>query len=470
VENKDDYYESEEFQELLNDYEDSLERGMPLFMDAEDLVEIADYYEGLGRRDEADEAIERALEKDPSCPSALSFKVGDALEKGDLAMGHYYLDQITDHDDPEYIYCSAELMLEEGRTKECEKMLRNGLKEQPEEEIENYVLDVLNIYCDWEEWQLAAKWMKLVKATDNDDFREFKGRIHYGMGEFDKSEQVFKQLLDDNPFCLRYWNALASSQFMLGQYKDALESSEYAIAIDASSADALLWKANALYHLGNYEEARDFFHRYSQLTGNDPLGLLNEASCLIAQDRIEEATQMLEKLSVRKDIEPDILSDVHQQLAYCYGEQQQYDQAIAVLELSESPQQSNPQITVQKGDMMLAAGKLEEAEATFHQAINESDDPMKTLLQVIVSLYDNCYLTMAHRMMGKFFSLQGDNGHDGYGYMALFCHDLGKREDYLKYLKLAVAHNLKEAEQALKHLFPKDLEPALYYTYETQQK
>ena len=470
MQDREDYYESEEFQELLNEYESSLEKGLPLFMDAEDLVEVADFYESLGRRDEADVAIEKALEKDPSCPSALSFKVGDALEKGDLAMGHYYLDQIEDHEDPEYIYCNAELMLEEGRTKECDKMLQKELKAQPEDEVDNFVLDVLNIYCDWEEWQLAAKWIKLIKPTDSNDLRELRGRIHYGLGGYEESEQIFKQLLDDNPFNLRHWNALASSQFMLGRYQDALESSEYAIAVDANSTDALLGKANALYHLDRFEEARDFFHRYCQLTDNDPLGVMNEASCLVAMNQIDEATKMLEQLSVRQDIDDDLLSDIHQQLAFCYGEQKQYEQAIAILELSEPSQPSDQQATVLKGHLMLAAGKLDEAEATFHKAINDSSEPMKTLLQVIVSLYDNGYLTMAHKMMGRFFNLQGENGHDGYGYMALFCHDLGYRKEYLKYLKLAVDHNLKETEQALKHLFPKGLEPSLYYTYETQQK
>lgn len=470
MQNKDDYFESEEFQELLSEYESSLEKGMPVFMDAEDLVEIADFYESQGRRDEADEAVEKALERDPACPSALSFKVGDALDKGDLAMAHYYLDQIEDHEDPEYIYCSAELMLEEGHSKECEKMLRKELKGLPEDEVEDFVHDVLNIYCDWEEWQLAAKWLKLIKTKDNGDMLELSGRIHYGMADYEKSEQVFKQLLDDNPFCLKHWNALASSQFMLGHYQDALESSEYAIAIDASSTDALLGKANALYHLGRYEEARDFFHRYSQLTDNSPLGVMNEASCIIAMNQIDEAITMLEKLCVRKDIEPDLLYDIHQQLAFCYGEKQQYEQALAVLDLSDSNQQGDSQATVLKGHLMLAAGRLADAEATFHQAIDNSDDPMGTLLQVIVSLYDNGYLIMAHRMMKKFFNLQGKNGHDGYGYMALFCHDMGLEDDYLKYLKLAVTHNPKEAEQALKHIFPKDVEPSQYYTYATQQK
>ena len=269
---------------------------------------------------------------------------------------------------------------------------------------------------------------------------------------------------------------------MLGHYQDALESSEYAIAIDASSTDALLGKANALYHLGHYEEARDFFHRYSQLTDNSPLGVMNEASCIIAMNQIDEAITMLEKLCVRKDIEPDLLYDIHQQLAFCYGEKQPsvHDKIAGAggfwKDLKDAYDIPYRILVPKSIDGLLLLSIVYRADDGrlygFRTDLPFSLplDPMGTLLQVIVSLYDNGYLIMAHRMMKKFFNLQGKNGHDGYGYMALFCHDMGLEDDYLKYLKLAVTHNPKEAEQALKHIFPKDVEPSQYYTYATQQK
>ena len=39
-----DYFKSEDFQELLSCYEESVESGEPMFLDADDFVDLADYY------------------------------------------------------------------------------------------------------------------------------------------------------------------------------------------------------------------------------------------------------------------------------------------------------------------------------------------------------------------------------------------------------------------------------------------
>ena len=40
----DEYFDSEEFRNILDNYEESAKSGYPLYMDADDLADIADYY------------------------------------------------------------------------------------------------------------------------------------------------------------------------------------------------------------------------------------------------------------------------------------------------------------------------------------------------------------------------------------------------------------------------------------------
>ena len=40
----DNYFESEQFQHLLRSYEDDKANGRPIFMEAEDFVDLGDYY------------------------------------------------------------------------------------------------------------------------------------------------------------------------------------------------------------------------------------------------------------------------------------------------------------------------------------------------------------------------------------------------------------------------------------------
>ena len=49
--------------------------------------------------------------------------------------------------------------------------------------------------------------------------------------------------------------------------------------------------------------------------------------------------------------------------------------------------------------------------------------------------------------------------------MALCCRDLGKYEEFLKYLKKAAEKNPKEAKTVLGGMFPEGLEPGEYYSY-----
>ena len=60
-----EYFESEDFKEILRQYEESVKSGVHIYMDADDLADIADYYHYNNRIDEAEEAISLAMEYNP---------------------------------------------------------------------------------------------------------------------------------------------------------------------------------------------------------------------------------------------------------------------------------------------------------------------------------------------------------------------------------------------------------------------
>ena len=460
----DRYFDSDEFRELLTDYEDALEQGRPVFLDSDELVDIADYYEQSGRPDDADLAIDRALELDPTAPGALSFKVGDALDKGDPAQARYYMDQMADHGAREYIYCQAELLLYEQRDDEADELLRRQLAQTDDDDERNdFILDVADLYGEWDRPELAMQWTERATGRDDDeDYLETKGRNLYGVGRYTESADCYRRLTDINPFEQCYWVGLASAQLALGQDTDALESSEYAIAIDPQSADALVRKANALYRLNRFDEALDFFRRYSQLEPDDLSGQLNQAMCLVSLDKLGEGTEMIEQLIPQIDYDKQLVADAYMELAYAYGEMGRHDDALAALDMTAELPCDHIRADVMKGHIMLAAGKLQQAEDVFRQAVNKSDTPTHTLLQVIVSLYDNAYLNTAYNMFDRYFRLKEPDCHEGYAYMALCCHDMGRTQEYRHWLELACQHNPDEARQVLEHLFPEGTDPKDY--------
>ena len=79
----DRYFDSKDFKDILMSYEKSVMSGHRIFMDVDDLTDIADYYNMIGEKDKADEAIDYALDISPNATLPLVYKAREALANGD---------------------------------------------------------------------------------------------------------------------------------------------------------------------------------------------------------------------------------------------------------------------------------------------------------------------------------------------------------------------------------------------------
>lgn len=469
----DDYFDSAEFSKLLNAYETSVNAGEPVFMDADELTDIADYYQYTGRTDEAEKAISLALSLSPGAIAPLTYRIHEALSKGDTQRAWQMLGQVIDTDDPDYVYCKAKIMIAEGRIEDADTYLREELKKVPPEEHQDFVVDAATIYNDYGIGEKAMEWMSRAKQENTSDFKELMARTLFELGKYKESERLFNELLDADPFQKRYWNALASAQFMNEDYRNAIESSEYAIAIDPNDLEGIISKANGLYRLCNFEQALDYYNRYLEHEPADEFALLHKGTCLMNIGLTDEAIEVLKGIVQAAAPDSPYLPDIHEELAFAYSEKGEYDKAMSCLAKTDTMECDHCQMLLIKGHIMLAAGKLVEAEEYFRKAIENSENSMQTLLRVIVSLYENKYLEGSYKMFKKYFimaekmAIYGNTEQttEGYAYMALCCHDLKKWDEYLKYLKKACEVNPKECRMVLSHLFPEELEPEKYYDY-----
>jgi tetratricopeptide (TPR) repeat protein len=75
---------------------------------------------------------------------------------------------------------------------------------------------------------------------------------------------------------------------MHGNIRDSIQSSEFSIAINPDDAEAILNKANGLFSLGNYHDAREFYRRYAQLYPGEETGELYQGICCMNENLIDE--------------------------------------------------------------------------------------------------------------------------------------------------------------------------------------
>lgn len=459
------YFESKGFRKILEQYEESVQEGHSIYMDADDLADIADYYQYNGRPEDANRAIDLALEYNPEAVGPLLYKAREALSLHDFDTAREYAEQILAVDQQEALYLQGEILINEGKVEEADDFFREQMREVMSDEQMDYVYDVANIFSDYNVYDKAFEWMTRSQGDDSDDFKELMARTLFGLGKYKDSERIFNELIDHDPYSIRYWNALASAQFMNEDYNAAITSSEYAIAIDPHDAESILSKANSLYSLGNYESALTYFERYSEVMPEDEFGFLHQGTCLINLGKYSEAQQVLEQAEYLADDDSPYLPEICQELAFAYSEIHKPESALYYIDKTQDMDCDHVNMEIIRGHIHLANQNPKEAEEAFKEALRMSDNSPRTMLRIIVSLYDNRYIKTSYLLLKNFFRHVEKDWNEGYSYMALCCMDMKKTDEFLSYLKIATNRNPKEAKTVLGCYFPEDMAPQDYYDY-----
>lgn len=459
------YFESEGFKKILRQYEDSVKSGHPAYMDADDLADIADYYHYEGRLDDATDAIELALQFNPDAIGPLLYKAREALSYGNFEVARDYAERIRIIDNTEYLYLIGEILICEGKIDEADELFRKQFLELPPDEQMDYVYDIANLYAEYNDYNKSLEWMARSQGDDSDDFKELMARTLFGIGKYEDSSRLFNELLDRNPYSKVYWNALASAQFMSEDYSASITSSEYAIAIDPNDAESLLTKANGLYHLENFEEALSYFEKYSEKNSTDAFGYLHQGTCLINLGKFDEAINRLLIAEDNASEDSQYLPEIYQELAFAYSELKLPEIALRYIDKTKHLDCDHIDMEVIRGHILVANKRLKEAEDVFKNVIKNSGNTPKTMLRVMVSLYDNRYVTASYKLFKKFFNFVDEDWNEGYSYMALCCWDIKHYDEFLDYLKKAVEKNPKEAKMVLGHLFPSGMKVSEYQQF-----
>ena len=460
-----EYFESEDFKEILRQYEESAKSGERIYMDADDLTDIADFYHYHNRLAEAEDAISLAIEYNPEAVGPMLYRAREALEKKDFATAEQYADKVEPLDSIETVYLRAEILLAKNEVESADELLKQYLNEVPDDEYVDFIKGVTDLYHEYNQFAKAFEWIANTTNDHSDGFKELMARTLFGLGKYKDSEKLFNELLDKNPYSTNYWNALAGVQYMKEDYSAALNSSEYAIAIDPNDTNGLLSKANTLYAMGNHDEALKFFQKYSEKMPNDEFGYLHIAICLGNKGLFKEGLEALKKAVSVSAVDSIYLPEIYQEMAFTYNALGNMDKAIWCLDMTDKLDCDHFHMGVIKGHILLANKKDDEAEAVFAKILKDSGNNPKVMLRVIISYHDNKFLHYAYEAYLNFFKTVGEDYKEGYSYLALCCNDLKKHDEFLRYLKKACDSNPEEARAVLGELFPDNMNPKDYYEY-----
>ena len=462
------YYQSKEFEELLNKYEVAMQHGDSVYFEPDELTDIAEYYHVHGQTAKGRAVCDYALS---IFPGATVFKARAAMvidDKPDEA--RRILATANDKTDLEYYYMVAELLLFENKHDEAEAYLEKTYHQiDDDDERADFVLDVATLYADYTLFDQAQHWLSRSDETGEPDYRELKARIAVAKGNIDEAENILNSLIDENPYDGSYWNHLASAQLNGGRTREAINAIDFSIAINPEDQEAIYTKAHALLALNIIFEV------------GLVVGCCQYSPCLVGfvvddhsgacLEHFEDALDSFRKAEKLNNTNSDIIQQLYQEQAFALAHLERLDEAEEYIEKAlemATDDDQRQEIMVLHGHILLECGQLENAQRLFLRAIIESHQSPQVYFRIAVSVYDCNYIHLAFKLFNLLFSKVDDSWTEGYSYMALCCYDLDLYDEYLKYLEKACTINPKEASLVLFELFPADLPVKDYVKYARQ--
>ena len=92
-----DYFQSDEFLDILNRYEQSVCTGRSPYMDSDELIDVADYYMSQGKHKEAIKATELALELHPDAEDPVTMMADIMFETQQWEDSIVWLNKVLDN-------------------------------------------------------------------------------------------------------------------------------------------------------------------------------------------------------------------------------------------------------------------------------------------------------------------------------------------------------------------------------------
>ena len=462
----DEYFDNKSFEDLLAKYEHALNTNQPVFLDADELTDIADYYQNICEPDKAERAINLALSLSPGSSSPLTYRIHQALDNDNIELAKEFLSQMTEVNDYDYILNHAEILLAQGLADEANSYLLCQFKDAPQKDYQNYVIDVVNIFIDYTYFEHALNWVSYASFPEADEIQKIKGIILINLNRSKEAIEIFSTLIDKEPFHKEYWTSHALAHYMDANYEEAIHSSEFAIAIDSNDPASIKIKADSLFALKNYEQALVFYERFSELIPYDNYSYYQQGNCFLETREFEKAVGRLQKALELSEDDLPVTPTILMLLAFTYSIINMPEEGHKCIDRMEEMDYDHIAELYMRAHLHLIAGNKAAAYHVIRQALEEgNNEEVQPLIELVEALHDTGHIEYCYQLLCIFYDVAPTQTNQGYSYLALCCYELKRYSEFLHYLQIASERNQQECKRILGRFFPSDMKPEDYCNY-----
>lgn len=432
------YFRSPEFREILAQYLSMEEDGTPVYFDADQLADIAEFFAGTGKIKKSDQVVDYGLEMHPDNINLLLMKARSFASKGNLDEARALVDSIQNQEDREVKILKADLCLEENNEEEADAIL-TGLYN--EEDSLACILDIADIYMDAGFSHKAYEWLQKAYEQDSESTMvlESLADYYYSFDDKNKAVHFYNRLLDRTPYNTVYWNQLCKAYLQMENYEEALDALEYSLAIDEEKPETLELKGLCMLQLRNLEECCEIFQKVEKLTDDKVRIRQIIVNCFLAMKKYREAIDycdVLERdMSEFTTVEK---AQLYASKATCHAYLGELATALQMVDKGLREDSEYAFLYVIRGEIFLLQHNVPEAQREFSYAEHIAFDKADTVNSIAIACTKSGYYKMAL----NYFDLLEDISADGFpenAYLIAYCHYMERdSEKMMEYIRKGV--------------------------------
>lgn len=255
-----DYYESSEFQQILQKFEEMIDNGSTLYLDASDIADIVDYYVLSSEQEKVETALEYGMRLHPNDDDIIIANINNLLAQGNTKMARQFAEMLEDPTNQEILYIKGLVELADDNTQESRAYFDQSFNNSNNDLglIDDIILELTNKnYDDEVQYWLNIAFEKMTKPIPI--FYEYQADLYYRTNQYDKAIEWYNKQLDIFPFDSYPWEQIGKIYFLREDYTKARECYEYALAINDDNHEAMLMKADCYINIHDYKTALELY-------------------------------------------------------------------------------------------------------------------------------------------------------------------------------------------------------------------
>lgn len=498
-----DYFQTDNFKELLRSFENKYSIGESIYLDVDDFADLSDYYLSIDAPDMAMDCIDMGLRIHKEDSTLLVVKSAIHIYRHEFSDAASIIYSFDDSD-PDVLYQKAQL--EYALANDVESSVRcfrqwmeqNNDRESYTHIISSFVeLSSPEIFSDDLLRGWISEYIDRFSPMTEDFFDITIADICREHNYADLYIRIVTQILDENPYYPNGFKLLGLAQYTVEDFEAAIQSFDFALAINPDDNEILLGKAHTLLAMGDSTQCIDLFRTYID-NGGDVVQNIPLCQCLFEIGENEEALARLDKLDAvvtaekvsfdenasekvvinpddkNKKVEFDFerYTQIYIDLGEIFYANTYFSRSIEAMQKVLEVDNTNADAYFTIGSSQLMLNQFDDAIRSFGTAIGYAQDKLMMCIDVVMTLilmnYEIDMPQLVHMLDYHAVDSESPYVRNISAVKAFAYFKSGDREEFLHWIGIAAAESPDFVKRIFTNIFPEEIEPADYASYAIQ--